>query len=166
MLDRDRRRQAGDRIDVGPRKAIEELLCVGRDRFDVPALPLGVQRVECERGLSAAGDAGDDGELAPGQVEIEVLEVVLACAAHADRIEDFQAPLRVRVRRSVSGAESGPNKTGGDPCGSPPCDCARSKEVNYFFFLAAFFVVFLAAFFVAFFLAAFFAMRNHPLRGM
>ena len=81
LLDRDGGGQAVDHVHVGPRQALEELARVARDRLDVAALALGVDRVECERGLARARDPCDHGQLAPGQVEVEVLEVVLARAA-------------------------------------------------------------------------------------
>ena len=46
LLDRDRRRQMRDEIDVGSRKAFEELSRVRRERRDVAALPFGVERFE------------------------------------------------------------------------------------------------------------------------
>ena len=59
-----------------------------------------------------------------------------------------------------------PERNGGRPLRIAPVRRARSQEVSYFFFLAAFFVDFLAAFFVAFFLAAFFfAIPNHLLES-
>ena len=58
----------------------------GRERLDVAALALGVERVEDERGLARARGAGDDDQLARREVDVEVLEVVLARAADADRV--------------------------------------------------------------------------------
>jgi hypothetical protein len=52
LVDRDRRRQALDRVDVGLVHLPEELPRVGAQRLDVAALALGVDRVEGERRLA------------------------------------------------------------------------------------------------------------------
>jgi hypothetical protein len=52
LLDRDRRRQALDQVDVGLLHQLQELPRVGGQRLDVAALPFGVQRVEGERRLA------------------------------------------------------------------------------------------------------------------
>ena len=57
LLDRDRRRQALDQVDVGLFHELQELPRVGRQRLDVAALAFGVERVERERGLARAGQA-------------------------------------------------------------------------------------------------------------
>jgi len=49
LLDRDRRRQALDEVDVGLFHQLQELACVGRQRLDVAALAFGVQGVERKR---------------------------------------------------------------------------------------------------------------------
>ena len=84
LLDGDGGRDAVDAVDVGLVHAVEELPNVRREGLDVAALAFGVERVEGERGLAGAGGAGDDGELAEGEVEVEVAEVVLAGAADRD----------------------------------------------------------------------------------
>ena len=86
LVDGDRRRDALDGIDLRLVHAVEELARVRRERLDVAALALGVERVEHERGLARARRAGDDDQLARGDVDVEVLQVVLARAADADRL--------------------------------------------------------------------------------
>ena len=54
LLDRDRRRQALDEIDVGLLHQVQELAGVGREGFDVAPLAFGVERVEGERAFSRA----------------------------------------------------------------------------------------------------------------
>ena len=71
-------------VDVGLLHPLEELAGVGRQRLDVAPLPLGVDRVEGERRLARAADAGDDDELAGRHRHVDVLEVVRACAADDD----------------------------------------------------------------------------------
>ena len=52
LVDRDRRRETLDEVDVGLLHLPEELPCVRRQRLDVAALALGVERVEGERRLA------------------------------------------------------------------------------------------------------------------
>ncbi len=84
LLDADGRRQAAEVIDVGLLQLAEELAGVGRQRLDVAALALGVERVEGQRDLAGAADAGEDDQLVARQVEVDVAEVVLAGAADDD----------------------------------------------------------------------------------
>ena len=81
LLDRDRRRQPVDQIDVRLLHLLEELPGVRGQRLDVAALPFGVDRVEGERRLARAGQAGDDHQLVARDVDVDVLEVVDARAA-------------------------------------------------------------------------------------
>ena len=86
LVDRDGRRDALDRVHLRLVHPVEELARVGRERLHVAALSLGVERVEDERGLARARGAGDHDELARGNVDVEVLEVVLARAADDDGV--------------------------------------------------------------------------------
>jgi hypothetical protein len=65
----------------------DELPGVGRKRFDVAALPLGEDGVEGQARLARAGDAGKDDELFLGELDVDVLEIVLAGALDQDRVE-------------------------------------------------------------------------------
>ena len=84
LLDGDGGRDAFDGIDLRLVHAVEELPDVGREGLDVAALALGVERVEGERGFAGAGRAGDDGEFAERDFEVEVAQVVLAATVEAD----------------------------------------------------------------------------------
>ena len=84
LLDGHRRRNAEDGVDVGPRRGLHELAGVGVERFEVAPLPLGEEDVEGQRGLARAGDAGDDGEAVARDVDVDVLQVVLAGVVDAD----------------------------------------------------------------------------------
>ena len=68
LADGDRRADAFDRVDVRLLHPLEELPRVGRQRLDVAALPFGVDRVEGERRLARAADAGHHDERAGGSV--------------------------------------------------------------------------------------------------
>ena len=86
LVDRDRRRDALDRVHLRLVHAIEELACVRAEGLDVAPLALRVQRVEDERGLARAGDPGDDDQLPGRERKRQVLEVVLARAANSNRV--------------------------------------------------------------------------------
>ena len=77
LVDRDRRREAVDRVDVRLLHHLEELPRVRRERLDVAALPLRVDRVEGQARLAGAREAGDADQLVPRQRDRDVLEVVL-----------------------------------------------------------------------------------------
>ena len=86
LVDRDGRRQAVDLVDVRLLHLAEELAGVGGQALDIAALALGVDRVEGEAGLAGAGQAGDDDEPVAREGDVDVLEVVLARAAHDELI--------------------------------------------------------------------------------
>ena len=73
LLDGDGRRQALDGVDVRLFHHRQELAGVGRQRFDVAPLALGIDGVEGQRGLAGAGQAGQDDQPIARQVEIDVL---------------------------------------------------------------------------------------------
>ena len=83
LVDGDGRRNAVDAIDRRLVHAVEELARVGREGLDVAALAFGVQRVEHQRGLARAGHARHHHQLVQRNVEVEILEIVLARAVHA-----------------------------------------------------------------------------------
>ena len=84
LLDRDGGRQAVDLVDVRLLHHLQELPGVGRQRLDVAALALGVDGVEGERGFARAGQAGEHHQLVARDLDVDVLEVVLARAADRD----------------------------------------------------------------------------------
>ena len=67
-----------DFIDVRLVHPLEKLTRVSRKRFDVTPLAFGVDRVESERRLARAADAGDHGHLVYRNREGDVLEVINA----------------------------------------------------------------------------------------
>ena len=75
LVDRDRRRQPLDRVDVGLVHLPEELARVGRQRLDVPALALGVDRVERERRLARARQPGDHRQRVPREATVTSLRL-------------------------------------------------------------------------------------------
>ena len=84
LVDRDRRREALDRVHVRLVHLAQELARVGGQRLHVAALALGVDRVEGEARLAGARQARDHDQRIARQPQVEVLEVVLAGAGYDD----------------------------------------------------------------------------------
>ncbi len=84
LVDGDGRRQALDAVDVGLLHLPEELPRVGRERLDVAALALGVERVERQARLARPRQPRDRHELVPRHADRDVLEVVLPGPADGD----------------------------------------------------------------------------------
>ncbi len=84
LPDGDGRRDAVDSIDVRLLHPLEKLARVRGQRFDVPALPFRVDRVEGERRLSRSAHAGDDNQRPDRQGQIDILEIVGARAPDDD----------------------------------------------------------------------------------
>jgi hypothetical protein len=70
-------------LDVRLLHHLEELAGVGREALDVAALPFGIDGIEGEARLAGTGEAGDDGQRLPRDIDVDPLEVVLARAADA-----------------------------------------------------------------------------------
>ena len=85
LVDGNRRRHAVHAVHGRAVHAVQELPGVGAEGLDVAALAFGVQRVEHQAGLARAAGAGDHRHLARADVEVQVLQVVLARAADADQ---------------------------------------------------------------------------------
>jgi hypothetical protein len=94
LVDRHGRQQSLDRVHVGLVELAQELPCVARQRLHVATLALGEDRVEREARLSRPGQAGEHDHRVPGQVEIDVLEVVLAGAPDNQAVGHRRLPLR------------------------------------------------------------------------
>ena len=81
LVDGHGRRQALDEVDVGLVHLAEELARVRGQRLHVAALPLGEDRVEREARFPGPGQAGEDDEAVPRQIEIDPPQVVFARAS-------------------------------------------------------------------------------------
>ena len=84
LLDADGRRQALDDIDIGFVHQLQELPRIGGKALDVTPLAFGIQRVEGQAGLARARQPGDHHQRVPGDVQVDVLQVVRARTADAD----------------------------------------------------------------------------------
>src|SRR5690606_12870793 len=85
LLDRDRRADVLDLVDLRLVEQVEELARVGAEGLDVAALSLRVNRIEHERTRPGAAETGDHDVPAERQIEVEAFQVVLADAAKTDR---------------------------------------------------------------------------------
>ena len=85
----------------GREARLHELARVGVERFEVAALALGEQDVEGEGGLARARHAGDHGEAAARDLDVDVLQVVLARLVDADRRCRGSWPRRLPARRAA-----------------------------------------------------------------
>ena len=85
LVDGDGRAEALDLVDVGLFHQAQELARIGGERLDITALAFGVDRVERQAALAAAAEAGDHHQLVARDLQVDVLQVVFACAAH-DRV--------------------------------------------------------------------------------
>lgn len=84
MVDRERRCESINGIDIGPGDLLEELSGVGRQAIDVLSLALGEERVERERAFPAARNAGDDGHRVAPNIDIDRLQIVNAGSPDSD----------------------------------------------------------------------------------
>src|SRR5437016_4567898 len=82
LFDRNGGTQTVNRIDLGALHLIEELTRVGRQRFDIAPLALGVDGIEGEGRLPGAAQPRNHREGVPGNLDIDVSQVVLACAVN------------------------------------------------------------------------------------
>ena len=101
LVDRDRRREPLDRVDVGLLHQAEELARVGGERLDVAALPLGVDRVEGEARLARAREPGDHDQRVARQLDVDALEVVLTGAGDDDSVRSGHCTPILRRRTDV-----------------------------------------------------------------
>jgi hypothetical protein len=62
---------------------------VGRYRLEISPLRLGIKGSEGERRLSGTGDACENNKGVARNVEIDILEIVLAGPANADKPSSF-----------------------------------------------------------------------------
>ncbi len=101
LVDRDRRREPFDRIDVGLLHLAQELACVGGERLDVAALALGIDRVEGEARLTRAREPRHHHQRLARQDDVDALEVVGARARDDYLAGAGDRPFSLRGRTAV-----------------------------------------------------------------
>jgi len=97
LLYGDRRRKSFNRIDFRPFHLVEKLPRVSGKRLNVTTLSLGIQGVKGERRFAGTGETRDNGQRVTGNLEADVLEIVLPRAANDDFIEAHGVDDRLRA---------------------------------------------------------------------
>ena len=107
LVDRHRRRQTFDEVDVGLVHLAEELARVRRQRLDVTALALGEDRVERQLDLPEPGQPGEHDQAVAGQIEIDPSQIVLTrtrtIRRSATPFPSFVRQPRTRIERWALG---------------------------------------------------------------
>src|SRR4051794_14861342 len=71
LVDRDRRGEAIDVVDVRFFHLPEKLAGIGRQGLDVAALTLGKDRIERQGALAGTRQTGEDDELVTGDIDVD-----------------------------------------------------------------------------------------------
>ena len=97
LVDGDCGRQSLDILHVGFFHLSQELAGIGREGLHVAALSLRIDRIEGERGLARAGQAGQDDQLVAGDGHIDSLEIVLVGTPDPDAVLRVDLPAALGV---------------------------------------------------------------------
>jgi hypothetical protein len=85
LLQSYRRRQPLNLIHLRRTDLMKKAPRIRRDRFQIPPLRLGVERAERQRGFPRPRDASEDNQRIAWNLHVDVLEIVLPRATHADK---------------------------------------------------------------------------------
>ncbi|EFC52357.1 hypothetical protein NEISUBOT_04103 [Neisseria subflava NJ9703] len=86
LLDGNRGRQAFDQIDIGFVHHLQKLTGIGGKALNITALAFGIQSIKCQRRFAAAGQSCYHHELVARNVQIDIFQIMRACAADADGV--------------------------------------------------------------------------------
>ena len=89
---RDRGRNVPHIIDLRTSRLRNATARVGRKGVEIPARPFGIQHPERQRAFARPRHAGDAYQLAERYIDVDILQVVHACAAHFDAVRGAEAP--------------------------------------------------------------------------
>ncbi len=96
LVDRDRRRESLDRVDVRFLHLLEELPRVARQRLDITSLPFGIDRIEGERRLARTAQPRYHDELPARHGHCDILEIVFPGASDDEVFTSHSAALPAR----------------------------------------------------------------------
>ena len=71
-------------VDIRFLHHIEELARIGRQAFDIAALAFGIDRIKRKAGFARTRQAGDDHQLVARDVDVDILQIMLARTANLD----------------------------------------------------------------------------------
>lgn len=110
LAQRDGSRYVQHLVNLGACRLADAAACVGGERFQVAAASLRIQHAQRKRALAGPGNAGDADHLMQWDVDVDVLQVVDACAAHLDiRRLAKDEPANLAPRLFVCVRHSGPS---------------------------------------------------------
>ena len=85
LLDGNGRGDTLDEIAFGLTHTSQKLAGVTAEAFHIAPLPLGIECIECERGLAGTGQSGYDDQLVAGNFHINIFQIIDACPLYDDR---------------------------------------------------------------------------------
>jgi hypothetical protein len=91
LFNADRRRQALNVVDIGLLHHFQKLACISRQRFNVAALPFGIDGIEGEARFTGAGQAGDDRQRVAWNINVHAFEIMLAGTPHLNVCQHGQS---------------------------------------------------------------------------
>ncbi len=86
-------------VHVGLLHQLEELAGIGRQAFDIAALAFGIDGVEGKTGFARTGKSGQHGQGVARNLDIDILEIVLARTANGDVLQHQLGFLAGRLAR-------------------------------------------------------------------
>ena len=97
LLDRDRRAQPVDPVDLGFGHLAQELSRIARQTLDVPPLTFGIKRIKRQRTLARTRDTGQADEFAPRQDQRDIAQIMLARARITMPVSAIPGGLQLRA---------------------------------------------------------------------
>ncbi len=92
LVDGDGGGKSLDQIHIRLVHLPEKLADIGRKRLDIAAAPLGIDRVEGQRGLAGARQPRKDAQRVAWDLNINIFQIVFSCAFHEDGITHSLPP--------------------------------------------------------------------------
>ena len=84
LFNSDGRRQALDKVALGFAHPTQELTCISRQRFHIPTLSFGIERVESQGRFARPAHTGNGNKLISRDIKVHIFEIVDACTFDFD----------------------------------------------------------------------------------